>query len=165
MKKKINYPAKRKKSGKVNCPICEKVISSMGLGPHVRLAHQLVITEIGLESVKPGRSGSRQDNIPASGQPSVAIPVEKEDINSGIVNEMHESGIANSALEEEQEQVRCYGCREMIPGKPVMKYMLFENVFANDSPWKPFCDDACCQNCLIDKSVRLFGCSYLRPIK
>lgn len=165
MKKRINYPDKRKKSGKVNCSICEKVVSAMGLGPHLRLAHQLVITEIGLESVRPGRKGSRGENMATSDSTSVAIPVGKEVINSVIVNEMHECEITNSTLEKKQERVRCYGCQEMTPGKPVMKYMLFESVPTYGSSWKPFCDDACCQNYLIEKDIRMFGFSYLKPIK
>ncbi len=41
MKKKINYPTKRKAADKKECPVCNKLCNARGLKSHLLLAHKL----------------------------------------------------------------------------------------------------------------------------
>lgn len=46
-----NYPKHRKPAPMSECPICGKIVHSRGLFSHIRLAHQLKITEVTSEKL------------------------------------------------------------------------------------------------------------------
>ncbi|MBP6730432.1 MAG: hypothetical protein KA149_00145 [Chitinophagales bacterium] len=45
-KRKINYPGTRKPSDKKVCSICNEEFAARGLKAHIRLAHELKVTEV-----------------------------------------------------------------------------------------------------------------------
>lgn len=45
-KRKINYPGTRKPSDKKVCSICDEEFAARGLKTHMRLAHELKVTEV-----------------------------------------------------------------------------------------------------------------------
>lgn len=56
--KKRQYPKNRKAAAKISCPDCGKIVSSMGIGAHRRLAHSCRIVR---EQIEPEETDQERD--------------------------------------------------------------------------------------------------------